>query len=202
MTWHPRITVDTQHMMARHVHGTHGKDMIVCHETVSHDVRGLADGNAIASYLAGKDYGIHAVIDREGNLWWARGLSVAIFYHAASSGRFGDGLVNSRGIGVELVSYPQGSIASQRRKWLQRERQLNKLARLIEWQSHRHHFPLHVSDSSASGVTTHWNVTHRWGVDGGHVDCFPKHSGGYFPLGRVVQQARAYRAIRLAMARG
>lgn len=189
------MTVDTSTLMRPHVHGTAEKSLVVCHETVSHDAAGLDDGDAVARYLAEKDYGIHGVIDREGHLWWANGLSDAIFYHAAS----GAGMVNTRGIGIELVSWPTGSNREQYARWLSRERQLAKLARVCEWQSHLHGFPLVYSDSSGPGVTTHWDVSHRWSVPGGHTDCWPRKKGGYFPVGRVVLAARAVRAARRAM---
>lgn len=193
----PRVSVDIGPMMERHEHGVHAKSLIVCHETISHDVDGLADGNAVASYLAAKDYGIHGIIDREGHLWWAVGLSRAVFYHCASAGSHGDGMVNSRGIGIELVSYPWGSRPQRFRQWLARERQMHELARVIEWQAHHHGIPLHYSDGRHPGVTTHWSVSQTYGVEGGHTDCHPRHLGGYFPVRRILRYARAYRAARI-----
>lgn len=193
---HPRVTVNTAPTMRLHSHGRHPKSLIVCHETVSHDVRGLADGGAVASYLAEKDYGIHGIIDREGHLWWAINMSDAVFWHCASDGSRGSGNVNTRGIGIELVRYPAGPPLRQYREWLDRERQLHKLARVIEWQCLIHRIPIRFSDGRQEGVTTHWSVTHTYGVEGGHTDCWPKHEGGYFPIKRVLRQARAMRALR------
>lgn len=193
-----RPTVVTTKTMRPHVHGYAPKDLFVCHETVSHDLPGLADGNNVMHYLAEKDYGIHAVIDEEAHLWWATGLSTAIFYHCSSTDPSGvSHLVNTRSIGCELVSYPTGNTRLMTAEWRRRTRQLWMLSRLIEAQSRMHRFPLVVSDGSHPGVTTHYQVSKRFNVPGGHVDCYPGLAGGYFPLYRVVMQARAIRAARL-----
>ena len=56
-------TVNITPLMLPHVHGRHGKDVVVLHETVSSDIAGLGDINAIAKYLADKDYGIHGITE-------------------------------------------------------------------------------------------------------------------------------------------
>jgi N-acetyl-anhydromuramyl-L-alanine amidase AmpD len=183
---------------ADNVHGTHDKSLIVLHETVSPDISGWADVKSISSYLDNKDYGIHGIVDSEGHVAWAYGLGKAIFYHAASSGSRGNGLVNTRGIGIELVSkvmLQSSNMLERWRIWWARTKQLHATAKLVAWVSRVHDIPLVDSDSSVRGVTTHWEVTQRWGVSGGHTDCWPKHRGGYFPKLRIIRLAKYYRAL-------
>ena len=84
-------------LLLPHAHGRHPKDLIVLHETVSHDVPGLSDIMGVEQYLAAKDYGIHGCVDKEGNIAWAYGLGNAIFWQC--------GGVNERSVGIEQVSY-------------------------------------------------------------------------------------------------
>jgi len=183
---------------ADNVHGRHDKDMIVLHETVSGDVAGWGDVRSISSYLDNKDYGIHGITDAEGHIAWAYGKGDAIFYHAASRGSRGNGLVNTRSMGIELIS--RVMLMSQdndvRYKiWWQRQKELIATAKLVATVARFHGVPLVSSDSSVPGITTHWEVTMRWGVPGGHTDCWPKAAGGYFPKGRVIQLAKYYRSL-------
>jgi len=181
-------------MMESAVHGRHDKSLIVLHETVSSDINGWADVLGVAHYLDDKDYGMHGVIDKEGHIAWAYGLGNAIFYHASS----GVGLVNTRGIGIELISrvmLETPDNLSRWKIWWAREGQLRAAGKLVAWISRIHDIPLTDSDSSVPGVTTHWEVTKRWKVYGGHTDCWPKHKGGYFPKLRTIQYAKAYRAL-------
>jgi N-acetyl-anhydromuramyl-L-alanine amidase AmpD len=183
---------------ADNVHGRHKKDLIVLHETVSGDIKGWADVKAISSYLDNKDYGIHGIVDFEGNIAWAFTYGSAIFYHASSAGTNGNGLVNSRGIGIELVSkvmLQSSSMKTRWQIWWARKKQIMETAKLVAWASRVHDIPLVDSDSSKPGVTTHYEVTDRWGVTGGHVDCWPKHRGGYFPKLRIIQLAKLYRKL-------
>lgn len=172
------------------------KDMVVLHETISPDYAGLADIRGVSEYLDAKDYGIHAVIDADGNLAWARGLRRCIFWHTASSGTKGSGGVNTRSIGIELVSRIPADFnttASRFAAWWKRKAELDKAALLIAWLSKQEPIPLEWSDGRSPGVTTHWQVTQTFGVPGGHVDCFPRHKGGYFPAMYVIQRARLLR---------
>src|SRR5207244_2658110 len=88
--------VNTASLLTGHVHGRHPKDLVVLHETVSPDARGLGDIWAVENYLASKDYGIHGMTDAEGNIAWAAGLGDAIFWQC--------GGVNERSMGIEQVS--------------------------------------------------------------------------------------------------
>ena len=176
-------------MMQSAVHGHADKSLVVLHETVSSDIEGWADVKNIAHYLDDKDYGMHGIIDKEGHIAWAYGLGDAIFYHAAS----GAGKVNTRGIGIELVSkvmLTDPDNTDRWRIWWERNAQIDATAKLLAWISRVHDIPLVDSDSSRPGITTHWEVTKKYGVSGGHTDCWPRHRGGYFPKLRIIERAK------------
>lgn len=206
----PRIDLDIWPVQQGAGHGVATKDLFVFHETVSGDVTGLSDVIGVSNYLGhtdhdGTKYGIHGVLDSEGNLAWCLNHSAEIFYHCSSTGSKGSGTVNTRGIGLELVSNipvlagtpSEPKVLRQTRAWARRQTQLYRAARILEWQSRIHRFPLRVSEGATPGVTTHWQVTMHFGVYGGHTDCFPRHRGGYFPLLRIIAQAKLIRAARL-----
>ncbi len=192
-----RIDLDIGAAQLDNCHGRSAlKDMVVLHETISPDYPGLADIRGVSEYLDQKDYGIHAIADADGNLAWAKGLRRCTFYHTASSGSYGSGNVNTRSIGIELVSRIPSDFntnASRFAAWWKRRKQLDKAALLIAWLSKQEPIPLDWSDGSEPGVTTHWQVTKRYGVPGGHTDCWPRHLGGYFPAMYVIHRARAMR---------
>ena len=176
-------------------HGDSNKDMIVLHETVSPDYKGFADIISNSQYLAAKDYGIHAVIDVDGNLGWTCGHRKAIFYHTASSGSKGSGNVNTRAIGIEQVSrvmLDKPDNTSRWKLWMDRDKELAKVAQLCAFLAKREGIPLRYSDGKTPGITTHWQVTKTFGVSGGHTDCWPRHLDGYYPVLRVIRQAEIY----------
>lgn len=183
-----RIDVDTSAMQRAHVHGRHAKDLIVLHETVSPDVRGLGDVLAVERYLAGIGYGIHGVIDAEGFFAWARGLGDATFWQA--------GGVNERSVGLEQVSnvmLRSPDRAVRRLFWTSRHPQLRRTAQAVACVARAHGIPLHYSDADAPGVTSHYSVSLRYAASQGHTDCWPVHLGGYYPALEVIALARYYR---------
>ncbi len=178
------------------VHGTAKKGLIVLHETVSPDYPGWADVKQTSQYLDNKDYGIHGVVDLEGNKAFAIGLGRAIFYHTQS----GSCLVNTRGIGIELVSrvmLVDPDNTDRWNIWIKRTKQIDETAKLVATIARFHGIPLQIASGLplSSGVTTHWQVTKNCGIQGGHVDCWPRHLGGYFPLRRVVAKAQMYQKL-------
>jgi len=182
---------------ADNVHGRHDKSMIVLHETVSPDYAGWRDVVQTSDFLDNKNYGIHGVVDLEGHIAWAYKYGNAIFYHAISSGSQGNGLVNTRSIGIELISrvmLDKPDNLSRWRAWWARSPQIEAAAKLIATVARFHGIPLVPSDSSRPGITSHWQVSKRWGVSGGHWDCWPKTSGGYFPMTRVIDRAKYYQS--------
>jgi hypothetical protein len=189
---HVKVDLNITPIIEGEIRGyTRVKDLIVLHETVSPDYAGFSDIIANAGYLARQGYGIHGIIDAEGYLGWAYGNRKAIVSHTASNG----GNVNTRSVGIELVSRVMVDLpdnASRFKKWWQRRQQLDKLAQLVAFIAHAEMIPLRWSDGNTAGVTTHWSVTKKYAVYGGHVDCWPKHKGGYFPALRVIHEASRY----------
>lgn len=178
-------------------HGTHVKNMFVCHETVSYNALGWGDINGIIGVLQHEGYGIHGIVDQEGHKCWAYNLGNAVFWHA--------GGVNSVANGVELVSEIPILIASKHmthkqahKAWLKRTKQLNGLAQLMAgWHnSDKKNHPLVRSNGMKPGVCSHWDVSQHHPESEGHWDCWPfdAHPQGYFPLEHVLDLAKKYAA--------
>lgn len=183
---------NTNALMRPHVHGTHAKDLVVLHETVSGDIPGWKDIDNVESFLANKGYGIHGMTDAEGQAAWARGLGRAIFWQA--------GGVNERSIGIEQVSNVMlRSPLNKIRKaiWLARHAQLNETAKLVASICNAHDIPCVYSDGTRPGITSHWDVSQIPGntASEGHQDCWPVHKGGYYPLMYVIYRAKALKAL-------
>lgn len=181
--------LNTQHLMLPHVHGRHDKSLIVLHETVSPDIKGIADIVGVEKFLAAKDYGIHGMTDAEGHVAWALGLGNAIFWQA--------GGVNEQSVGIEQVSNvmmrsPSNTVRAH--IWAARQPQLRATAKLLACIHHYQGVPLVYSDSRKPGVTTHWDVSKFNPASEGHTDCWPVHKGGYFPVLAVIRMAKAYAA--------
>jgi hypothetical protein len=177
-------------LMDKHVHGRHKKSLIVLHETVSPDVKGWADIDGVANYLANKNYGIHGLTDAEGNIAWAYGDGTAVFWQA--------GGVNEISIGIEQVSnvmLRSPSNAVRRHIWVARNAQLRATAKLLACISRAHGIPLRYveGDGKHSGVTSHWSVSRYFAASQGHTDCWPVNNGGYYPTSEVLRLARAYK---------
>jgi len=193
-----RITYNSAKLLAHHVQGFSGKDVVVLHETVSGDAPGLSDITAVENYLASKDYGIHGMTDEEGNVAWALGLGDAIFWQA--------GGVNSRSIGIEQVSRVMRDAktnAGRRILWNRRKKQLRATAKMIACIARSHPaVKLVYSDGDHPGVTSHWDVSQHHPESEGHTDCWPTHKGGYFPILYVIRWARVYRRLGYHFSRG
>jgi len=170
------------------VHGRTHKDMIVLHETISSDIRGLPDIIAVEKYLASIDYGIHGMTDKEANIAWARGFGNALFYQC--------GGVNERSIGIEQVSKPPyGDSTKNIPYWKERDKQLRATAKLIAAISNTWNIPIRFSHGDSPGITSHWNVSQIFPASKGHYDCHPVHLGGYYPILSVIRQATIYKKI-------
>lgn len=186
-----KADIDISPIVGPERHGIAKKTLVVLHETVSPDYPGSSEIISTAGYMARNGLGIHGVIDAEGYFGWARDYERAIFYHAAS----GNGMVNTRAIGIELVSrvmLDKKDNASRFRTWWERNKQIEKTAQALAYISHEHGIPLIYSEAGYDepGITTHWQVSETWNVAGGHWDCWPKHVGGYFPAMRIIYRAR------------
>lgn len=187
----PHVDVDLRPYFAGEEPATHAKTLIVCHETVSYNRVGLGDITGVAAFMDSRQLEIHGIIDMEGHSAWSYEPR-HVYDHAAS----GDGMVNTRSIGFELVSeVPFLSTNLLRREaWQARKRrkQLDTLAHWCAWLHSTQKIPLRFSDSSvgSSGITSHWDVSRTWLGGHGHWDCWPVHEGGHFPLLYVVNKAR------------
>lgn len=179
---HLHIDLDTHELLAPVVHGRSRKDLVVLHETVSGDLRGLADERAVEEYLARIGYGIHGMSDRDGNIAWARGLGDAIFYHC--------GGVNGRSIGIEQVFRGATNKPRDRVLWAARQKELRATAKLLAAIHNTWGIPLRYSDGDHAGVTSHWSVSQHHPESQGHWDCHPIHLGGYYPALAVINLAR------------
>lgn len=182
-----------EHIVASDVHGTSDKDLLVLHETVSPDIKGMGDINGVVAYLDKIGYGIHGMVDKEGHKAWAYGLGEAIFYHA--------GGVNTRSCGIELVSLIPAMIEKRIitkeqgwNMWLDRRAQLVSTAQMISaWHNtDPRRRPLKRSNGNQPGVCSHWDVSQRHTESLGHWDCQPHDKGGHFPLGHVIEMAQGY----------
>ena len=192
---HVKVDLNIWPILQYDKHGEADKDIIVLHETVSPDYIGFVDIFSVSEYLARKNYGIHAVIDVEGYMGWTYGQRRAIFYHTASSGFLGSGNINTRSIGIEQVSrvmLDKPDNLSRWKLWMERDKELDKVAQLCAFLSKTEGIPLKYSDGKVPGITTHWQVTKTFGVSGGHTDCWPRHLDGYYPVLRVIRQAEIY----------
>jgi len=193
-----KIDLDIAGVQWDNVHGWHDKDGVVLHETISPQYEGLKDLISNSEYLDNKDYGIHSLTDNEGHVAHAYGLGRAIFYHTASRGNLGDGQVNSRKIGIEQISDVPSKYKSKwerTKAWMHMQPELNATGKLIACLSRAHGFRILDDDGDGEGVTTHYEVSKKYDVPGGHVDCHPIHLGGYYPKRQVIALARRYKRL-------
>lgn len=189
MTRRPNVKVDLRPYYQGEERGHHKKDLIVLHETVSHNRPGTGDITGVASFMDSASLEIHGIIDMEGFSAWCYDAT-AVYDHAAS----GNGNVNSRSIGFELVSEVplERDKLKRREMWSPKGPRRKQLDRVAEWIAHlapKHGIPIRPSMSKVPGITTHWQVSKTWLDGNGHWDCWPVHLGGHFPLLYVVNKA-------------
>jgi hypothetical protein len=165
-------------------HGTHSKNLIVLHQTISSDVIGLGDVQGVYLYLKSKGYAIHVIVDAEANSGAVTpGNEADIYYHAQSSVA---GAVNTRSIGIEIIS--RVPLTSQ--YWWQRQREMRKVARWCAYLCREHGIPPVYDSKAVRGITTHYDVTKAWHVPGGHTDVRPVEEGGAFPMGGFMRMVK------------
>lgn len=173
----PQPTLAVNEASKAVVNGVNAKQGVVLHSTESHDRPGTEDIRAINSYLRNKGYGVHYIVDGEGNI--LKGAHHAdLVYHCAGA--------NSTHIGIEMV----GRAAWKTRRWLwdptatgrKRRKQLQVVAELVAF----------ICDSEEIGIRLdkdHGVSRHSDHPEGGHWD-----PGKSFPIGYVLKQARRHRA--------
>lgn len=184
-----KVDLNIAPLMLPVAHGRNPKDMVVFHETVSPDYKGFQDILGVARYMPSRGLGIHGIIDAEGYLGWAVLMEPSVLYHTASN----NGGVNTRSIGIEMISRVMLDYPDNQRRfqwWWQRKRQLEKAAQVLAYLHRTQGIPLDYTVGNLPGVTTHWQITQTYKVAGGHVDAWPRHAGGYFPVNRIIYRAR------------
>lgn len=164
----PRLAVDRARYA--NVHGLNARRVIVLHSTESHDRPGTDDVKGILTYLEDKDYGVHYVVDGDGNI--GRGAyHDDLVYHCKGA--------NSYAIGIEMIGQAKWST----KNWLwfadgKQRKQLRAVAHLVAHIADRESIPLMLS-------TTHGVARHADFPEGGHWD-----PGKGFPMGYVLKRAR------------
>lgn len=135
----------------------------------------------MGDYLGHVGYGIHMIVDKDGNSGAvAPEFETAVYYHAAS----GALNANSRGIGIEQVSYKTGKAGY----WWSRARQLNKTARWCAYLCKRHGIRPVYDPTCTNGIVGHHDLTVCGHVAGGHTDCqYPD-----YPTKWVANAAKVY----------
>lgn len=190
--------INLSNVMSGLSHGHHEKHMFVCHETVSYNVKGLADILGVEGVLKRKGYGIHGMTDKDGHKCWAHGMGNAIFWHAGDVNDVAVGCENVSEIPI-LVEAKKLTHAQAWQMWLQRHQQLSALAIIIAcWHNASpNNHPLQRSDGKihSPGICSHWDVSQHYVSSGGHWDCWPHDKGGYFPLAHVIDLAKHYASI-------
>lgn len=173
----PRVDVPLKYTS----HGTGKKNLIVLHQTISPDYVGVKDVVGVGGYLSHVGYGIHIITDQEGNSGAvAPDHETDIYYHAQS----GSLLANTRGIGIEQISYKN----AQSGYWWKRAKQLHKTARWCAYLCKKHGIPCVYDPSCRAGIVGHADVTRAGQVPGGHTDCeYPN-----YPTHWVVAAAKTY----------
>lgn len=169
-------------------HGSYRKSFIVLHQTISPDRVGTSDGEGVGHYLDNKGYGIHAIVDVEGYSGAVpRAHETDIYSHVSSGGLN----MNSKGIGIEQVSYKTGDP----QYWWRRAKQLHKTARWCAYYCKTHGIrPYYDPTCKLGGIVGHADVTRAGGVSGGHTDCqYPN-----YPTKQVALLTRNY--LRLGWA--
>lgn len=175
----PKIAV--QRAKQAKSHGVNTRQGIVLHSTESHDRPGLSDINGIISYLNGKGYGIHYVVDGSGNIGQGA-YHRNLVYHCKGA--------NATHIGIEMI----GQAKWTTKQWLwnpigsgkRQRKQLAAVAHLIAYICDREAIPIRLN--ADYGVSRHSDHP-----AGGHWD-----PGPGFPIGYVLKRAAKIRAAARA----
>lgn len=165
----PHVLVDRS--KRAQTHSTHTKDTIVVHCTQSKDRDGADDIVGVLKYLENKGYGVHYVVDGDGNI--GKGAKHSdVVYHCLGE--------NSHTIGIEMIGMAQWPTA----RWLysrgtrkRYRKQIQTVAHLIAYISDQEGIPL---KHDSPGVMRHMDYP-----AGGHTD-----PGKGFPFGYLMKHAR------------
>lgn len=149
-------------------------DMIVLHITVSGNLIGMRDIDAVINWFDNPDAecSAHIINDREGHD--ARAVRDADKAWACAD-------YNARSLNLEQV---ENDVGRTRAEWLTSSaRQLENTAHWVAFWSHKYEIPL--THRVGRGVCQHSDLGE---AGGGHVDC-----GKGYPIDRVIARARTIR---------
>jgi hypothetical protein len=179
-------------------HGSHKKHMFVCHETVSHNVPGMADILGVEVVLKKEGYGIHGLTDKDGHKCWAKKMGNAVFWHA--------GDVNDVAVGIENVSEIPIMIEQEADQPRAGAQPLAGAAQpavgarhpdglLAQRQPGCARAPAQQRQDRFAGRLLALGRQPALQSSRGHWDCWPYDKGGYFPLDHVIGLARHYATV-------
>ena len=156
------------------VNGSNAHRGIVLHSTEGHDRPGVSDIRGVNSYLRGKGYGIHIVVDGEGNQLKGANWS-ALVYHCKGA--------NSTHVGIEMIGFARWTT----KDWIwgpnkTKRKQLEAVAECLAYLCDHLDIPIKLDKH-------HGICTHAMWPEGGHWD-----PGKGFPLKYVMKRAKAIRA--------
>lgn len=151
--------------------GTNARKGIVLHSTESHDRPGTTDVRGVNEYLRSKGYGVHYVIDGEGNV--LRGAyHKDLVYHARGA--------NATHIGIEMVGFARWTV----KDWLWddgvKRKQLQRVAETVAYICDQEGIAIRLAKSNGVSLHSQW-------PEGGHTD-----PGKGFPWRYVLKQAKVH----------
>jgi len=153
------------------VHGTNSRRGIILHSTESHDRPGTTDVKGVNAYLRNKGYGIHYVVDGEGNV--LRGAyHKNLVYHARGA--------NATHIGIEMVGFARWTTKDWLWMGTTKRRQLQEVAELIAYICDQENIDIRFALDNGVSLHSQWPL-------GGHTD-----PGKGFPWRYVLKQAQAH----------
>ena len=191
----PKLRIDANLSILMHPNakGESHKKGVVLHETVSPQYPGMRDILGVANYLAHSDldYAIHGITDDEGHIAWTLNCGEDVYWHCAG------GNTNTNYLGIEQISrvmLDYKTRVAQIQAWSHMKKELNATAKLIACAARAWGFPIvdNRGDTSKPGITTHYEVSKFYAVQGGHTDGWPVKAGGYYPKGQIITLANRY----------
>lgn len=158
-----------------HSHGVMDPTRIVLHSTEGPDSPGVTDETGVDNYWnkQGLEYGAHLIVDAAGNTLKNNDWHT-ILWHT--------GLHNTGSIGIEQVGYA----AFPEAKWIEREAQLQKVAKWLAYLSAKFYIPL--VHNTSHGVCLHSDF---YVNEGDHTD--PGGRPNKYPLQHVLDAAHEFK---------
>lgn len=151
--------------------GENSRRGILLHSTESHDRPGTTDVRGVNSYLRDKGYGVHYVVDGEGNV--LRGAyHKDLVYHGKGA--------NVTTIGIEMVGFARWTTKDWLWMGTTKRKQLQRVAELIAYICDQEGIAIRMAKDNGISLHSQW-------PEGGHTD-----PGKGFPSGYVLKQAKVH----------